>query len=203
MVYRATKETYDKIAPKYASDHHNMSFWSVPMDIFSGYLVGASTVLDAGCGHGRDIKSLAEKGFRVIGIDYSEAMLEQARKLLPSGDFRQMDLRHLEFPDASFDAVWAAASIHHIKAEDVASVIQDFRRILRPNGIFFVGVREGKGTEMVEYVEGARRFFNYYDMDSLKALLTRHGFEILDTYSKPDGSGQLPGNWLSMIARKL
>jgi SAM-dependent methyltransferase len=90
------------------------------------------TVLDAGCGTGRYSIVLADRGHEVIGVDQSGAMLDIARKKLPSGDFREGDLTALPLPGRSVDAVVCALALVHVP--DVASTLREFARVLRPGG---------------------------------------------------------------------
>ena len=90
------------------------------------------TVLDAGCGTGRYSTMLADRGHEVIGVDQSGAMLDIARKKLPSADFRGGDLTALPLPGCSVDAVVCALALVHVP--DVASALREFARVLRPGG---------------------------------------------------------------------
>ena len=90
------------------------------------------TVLDAACGTGRYAAMLADRGHEVIGIDQSGAMLDIARKKLPSADFREGDLTALPLPDRSVDAVVCALALVHIP--DLASALREFARVIRPGG---------------------------------------------------------------------
>jgi SAM-dependent methyltransferase len=90
------------------------------------------TVLDAACGTGRYSTMLADRGHDVIGVDQSGAMLDIARKKLPSGDFREGDLTALPLPARSVDGVVCALALVHIA--DVASALREFARVLRPGG---------------------------------------------------------------------
>ena len=75
---------------------------------------------------------LASRGHEVIGVDQSGAMLEIARKKLPSADFREGDLTALPLPDRSVDAVVCALALVHVP--QVASALNEFARVLRPGG---------------------------------------------------------------------
>jgi SAM-dependent methyltransferase len=90
------------------------------------------TVLDAACGTGRYSTMLANRGHDVIGVDQSGAMLDIARKKLPSADFREGDLTALPLPGRSVDGVICALALVHIP--DVASALREFARVLRPGG---------------------------------------------------------------------
>jgi SAM-dependent methyltransferase len=90
------------------------------------------TVLDAACGTGRYAAILADQGHEVIGVDQSAAMLDIARKKLPSADFRQGDLTALPLPGRSVDAVVCALALVHVP--DLSRAMREFARVLRPGG---------------------------------------------------------------------
>ncbi|MFI5910361.1 class I SAM-dependent methyltransferase [Dactylosporangium sp. NPDC051541] len=88
--------------------------------------------LDACCGTGRYAEYLAGRGHRVIGVDSSPDMLERARQRVPSGDFREADIRTLPLPDRSVDLVVSALALTHLP--DLGPVLAEFARVLRPGG---------------------------------------------------------------------
>jgi ubiquinone/menaquinone biosynthesis C-methylase UbiE len=90
------------------------------------------TALDAACGTGRHAEYLASLGHRVIGVDSSADMLEIARAKVPSGEFREGDLHDLPVPDQHADIVVCALALTHIP--DLAPVLAEFARVLRPGG---------------------------------------------------------------------
>ena len=90
------------------------------------------TVLDAACGTGRYAAILADRGHEVIGVDQSDAMLDMARKKLPSPCFHKGDLTALPLSAGSVDAVVCGLALVHIP--EVASALREFARVLRPGG---------------------------------------------------------------------
>ena len=64
-----------------------------------------------------------DKGFQVIGIDYSNEMLGTARNKVPDGSFRHMDMRELDFEEESFDGLLVAYSLIHIPSEDIPKTL--------------------------------------------------------------------------------
>jgi SAM-dependent methyltransferase len=90
------------------------------------------TVLDAACGTGRYAGMLADLGHEVIGVDQSGAMLDIARKKLPSARFLEGDLTALPLPGRSVDAVVCALALVHVP--DLANALREFARVLRPGG---------------------------------------------------------------------
>ena len=103
--YDLTRETYDSIARKYAEAHNTTSFWEKAYKLMKTLVPKGSTILDVGCGAGRDTKYFLNNGYNVIGIDFSDGMTGEARERVPEGDFQKMDMRELEFRAEYFDAL--------------------------------------------------------------------------------------------------
>src|SRR5512134_3934427 len=121
-----TKKTYDDIAEDYASRHNQNS---IHLDRFLELIKG-KRILDAGCGPGNDTKRMVETGHEVACIDFSSQFVRISRKKVRGAQIRVMDMRHLTFPDESFDGIWANASFHHIPKSDGLAVLQGFKRVL-------------------------------------------------------------------------
>jgi demethylmenaquinone methyltransferase / 2-methoxy-6-polyprenyl-1,4-benzoquinol methylase len=89
-------------------------------------------VLDACCGTGDLALAAASEGGRVTGLDFSERMLERARRKGPELDWVEGDLLALPFPDRSFDAATVGFGVRNV--EDLGRGISELRRVLRPGG---------------------------------------------------------------------
>ena len=92
----------------------------------------SSRVLDAACGTGRHSAYLAGRGHRIVGVDRSPEMLEQARQKIPAGDFREGDLDALPLDAESVDAVVCALALVHLP--DVTAAVGELARVVRPGG---------------------------------------------------------------------
>ena len=99
-------------------------------------------VLDIGCGRGELVIHSALRGARAVGIDYSETAVAIAREALAShppdvqerAAFALMDARRLGFADASFDTAFMTDVIEHLAPPELATVLSEARRVLRPGG---------------------------------------------------------------------
>ena len=89
-------------------------------------------VLDAACGTG-DLAIIAAKaGATVTGLDFSERMLERARRKAPGLEWVQGDLLALPFSEASFDAATVGFGVRNVA--DLPGALAELRRVLRPGG---------------------------------------------------------------------
>lgn len=96
-----------------------------------------STLLEIGVGTGGLLTELASLGAKVIGVDHSPAMLEEARRRVAAAGLANVDLRlgemsHLPLPDAAVDTVVAAMVLHH--AAEPVTVLTEIRRVLVSGG---------------------------------------------------------------------
>src|SRR5690606_16488180 len=89
---------------------------------------GFDRALDVGCGEGRFCRLLRGEGIETIGIDPTEALLEQARRRDPSGDYRLGRAEKLDFADGSFDLVVSYLTL--IDIEDIDAAIFEMARVL-------------------------------------------------------------------------
>jgi SAM-dependent methyltransferase len=87
-------------------------------------------ILDLGCGKGRFARALGERGARVIGLDLSAAMLDEATGI----DRVRASARRLPFGAASFDGALAVEVFEHLEPRSLDQVCGEVRRVLRPGG---------------------------------------------------------------------
>jgi ubiquinone/menaquinone biosynthesis C-methylase UbiE len=105
-------------------------FAAAPLDA-AGVAPGTA-VLDLCCGAGLIAGEAATRGAVVSGLDFSPAMLAEARAAHPALHFAEGDAEAMPFPDASFDAVVSSFGIHHVPRPERA--LAEAFRVLRPGG---------------------------------------------------------------------
>jgi len=97
-------------------------------------------VLDLGCGGGNNAKFLAESGFKVFGLDGSDSAVRACRERFSKwhlrGDFLQGDFLNLPYPDNFFDIIIDRESIYANRLKDIAVMLDEVFRSLKPGGLF-------------------------------------------------------------------
>jgi len=121
-------------------------------------------VLDACCGTGDLAVAARNAGASsVVGVDFSERMLEQARRKAPELEWVQSDVLELPFEDASFDSAVVGFGVRNV--EDLEAAIRELRRVLRPGGR--LGILE------ITTPRGPLKFFYKLWFDRIVPLLGR------------------------------
>ncbi len=126
---------YDRWALVYDHDANPLPALEEPTVCAAVGDVAGRVVLDLGCGTGRHAVWLAEAGAQVTAVDFSEGMLDEARRKPGAAAVRFLahDLhRPLPFPDAAFDLVVSALVLEHLC--DLRAFFAEARRVLRDDG---------------------------------------------------------------------
>ena len=159
---------------------------------------GCITILDAGCGPGRDAKAFKELGYAVYAMDASQAMVEHCRIII--GDRVTLATFQEYTTEIKFDGIWACASLLHLEPEELKSVITKFAGFLKPGGVFFMSFKYG--TE--DYVKDGR-YFNCQTEGSIAELLNSlNEVEIIENFITSDvREGRSGEKWVNVIARDV
>lgn len=99
---------------------------------------GARSVLEVGCGAGRDGLLLVEAGLEYVGCDLSPAGAEVCRDL--GLDARVADATNLPFDDQTFDAAWSMSTLMHLPGTGLTDALAELRRVVRLGGLIGIGV---------------------------------------------------------------
>jgi ubiquinone/menaquinone biosynthesis C-methylase UbiE len=177
MPTNPTVETYDKYAQIY--DEEVVEFWAnFPQSFINKFVssLPGKRVLNLGSGSGRDAVLLREHGLEVVCLDASKAMVEITNRL--GFESHHATFAELNFPEASFDGVWAYTSLIHIPKDDAQKAIIQVHSMLKLDGAFVMGAIEGDTAGMVERktMPGAIRYFKNYSKDELRQLIEPVGF---------------------------
>ena len=164
------------------------------------YLPAGTRLLDLGCGGGRDAGDLDLRGYRVVGVDRTSALLSAGRRRYRSLPLVRADLRQLPFHAISFDGLWAAASLMHLPKPEARRILADLCKLVRPGGLFAATVTYGMKSRLVTdgWVPG--RYFARWKKDELARAVRRAGWTILEL--KVVANRERKGRWLNLLAQK-
>jgi SAM-dependent methyltransferase len=174
----ATTAAYDRVAESYAADWAGLETVLAPqLERFAAALAPGALVVDVGCGPGRDLRALAGRGLRVVGLDRSAGMLRQAR-LRCSLPLIRADMVRMPLRPHAVDGLWLCASFLHVPKRAATGVLAELARVLRPGGVMALGVKQGDGEGWTE--TRGRRFFAYWQPGELDVALVGAGLTVLE-----------------------
>ncbi|MBY0539344.1 class I SAM-dependent methyltransferase [Patescibacteria group bacterium] len=205
MSYQVTKQNYET-GNEWHKEKSLGNVWTAELEKFLSYItVAEPKIVDIGCGgSGRDIKQFLERGAKVEGLDYSHAAIESVKKRFPEVSFYEADMTATGLPDASYDGLWACASLLNITKADAPKAIAEFARLLTGDGALFVSVKKGEGERMVSDKAG-ERFFSFWEEQELRNLIEAGGFKVQATDTREVLKAQTDGkpfSWLCLYANK-
>jgi SAM-dependent methyltransferase len=158
------------------------------------------TILDLGCGPGRDLVAFSQQGHRAIGLDATPAFVAMAERA--SGcEVWQQSFLSLNLPPHSFDGIFANASLLHVPSSDMVRVLKDLHQALVPKGAIVLSIVRGTGEGLVPRSSGYR-FVSAWEYDTLAPCLEAAGFQIIQHYYRPPGLPCQEQAWLVIVAQK-
>jgi ubiquinone/menaquinone biosynthesis C-methylase UbiE len=198
-----TVQSYDTTAQEYTKktkDLHPKKEASK----FLSYIPKGGSILDLGCGPGRDAGIFESEGYQVTGLDPSTKLLEIARDAAPLSTFKHGYAEDIPFMNEEFDGVWACASLIHIQRKNLPRVLGEVYRIMKPGAIFAPSFKQGRGERAIkdERYGGVEKFFAYYPESEMQEMLQNSGFNILDSFVKGIHDSYATNPWMSFLASK-
>lgn len=195
---------YNQHAPAVAAQYDKVDFSGVLNDV-RAFLPARARVLEIGSGSGRDAATLLADGYRVTGIDGSQAMLSEALHLHPelNGMLRHHVLPEpLPFAADEFDAVLAFAVIMHLDELSIEICLRDIARVIRHGGLFFVSVNTRRDGLNAAGSDSSGRAFTVLPSADWQRLLTRVGLITIRLKQSTDIVGRTGIEWVTLIATK-
>jgi SAM-dependent methyltransferase len=155
------------------------------------------TILDLGCGPGRDLKTFAEMGHVAIGVEGAARLAEMARA--HSGcEVREQDFLALDLPAARFDGIFANASLFHVPRSELPRVLRELHAALKPRGVLFSSNPRGNNEEGWN----GERYGAWHDLEAWRGFMRAAGFAELEHYYRPPGLPREQQPWLASVWRR-
>ena len=155
------------------------------------------SILDFGCGPGRDLMFFRSLGHEPVGLEGSARFVEMARA--HSGcEVLHQDFLRLSLGAERFDGVFANASLFHVPSRELPRVLSELRAALKPRGVLFSSNPRGDNSEGWS----GERYGCFHDLERWREVLTRAGFDELEHYYRPAGLPREQQPWLASVWRK-
>lgn len=155
------------------------------------------TILDFGCGPGRDLKVFSELGHTAVGLEGALRFVEMARN--HSGcDVWHQDFLKLDLPKEYFDGIFANASLFHVPASELSRVLKELWAALKMGGVLFSSNPRGNN----EGCWNQGRYGVYHDIKAWRSHMMAAGFVEIEHYYRPQGLPRERQPWLASVWRK-
>ena len=159
------KTYYNQHAQSFIDDTLNVAMDALYAP-FLALLPQQASILDVGCGSGRDSLYFQSLGHHIQAFDAAEDMVVLARKTtglnIQQGSFFDIDAVH------AYDGIWCCASLLHCPPEHLAEVLNRIMTALKPNGVAYVSFKYGAGVR-----EHAGRTFTDMNEADFAVLMTQ------------------------------
>lgn len=192
-----TVEFYERNAKEFIRNTQNLDL-SHLYEPFLRHIPEGGSILDAGCGSGRDSLMFMKWGYEVTAFDNSPAMVEAASHLLGQKVY-QLPFEKIAWRN-TFDGIWACASLLHVPLQDMTETFQVLISALKYGGVLYASFKAGEGEL---YRTG--RLFTSFTSESLEELLHRlpsisiiHCWKTAD--NRPDREGEF---WINVLIKKV
>ena len=166
------------------------------LDRFTELLPEGGSILDLGCGSGRDSAYFMSCGFDVTAMDASEEMCSLA-SIHIGQDVLQMTFAEMDF-DKVFDGIWACASLLHVPSNEIEEILSKVIKSMKRNGILFMSFRYGE-------FEGERdgRYYTDYQTRTLKELIAKYEeLDLIEIKKSEDVRPNKVNLWINALIRK-
>ena len=188
-----TLDFYDKNAETFANGTADIDF-SEMQNIFLSELPVGATILDFGCGSGRDTKYFLQKGYNVAALDGSEKLCRIAEEKtgIP---VVQMDFNDFDEQDL-YDGIWACSSILHLPKQELRSVLIHMEKALHNGGIIYTSFKYGDFSGMRN-----GRYFTDFAEDSFMTFVEEIGQLVIEKIwiTNDVRPGRQDEKWLNTI----
>jgi len=156
------------------------------------------TILDLGCGPGRDLSAFTQLGHRAIGLEGAPEFVAMARAATGC-EVWQQDFLKLDLPERTFDGIFANASLFHVPTQELPRVLRELRAALKPQGVLFSSNPRGNDEE--GWQRG--RFGAFHRLETWQRYVSAAGYVELEHYYRPAGLPREQQPWLASVWRRV
>lgn len=187
---------YDKHASSFIRESVNLDMLTIYTP-FINLLPSNASILDIGCGSGRDLLFFKQNNYSVTGLDSSQAMVNSSRELA------NCDVFHCKIEDfqpiTRYHGIWACASLLHIEPDQMSFIFHKISTMLHKKGIFYSSFKYGEGQ-----TKKNKRIFTNFTEKSFASLLEKlPEYKMISQQTTPDLRPEKQDHfWLNTILIK-
>lgn len=175
-------EFWSQVANLYEEKFLNLNIYDDSYDSFCEEInIPKPSILDIGCGPGNISKYISDKipDADIYGIDYSEKMIQLAKKNVPNGEFEVMDCRDIHKITRKFDAIISGFCLPYLDEREAGIFFSDINNLLNKNGILYLSFVEGNPEDSKYQTNsyGNHSFFNFHLLENITQKLKNNGLE--------------------------
>ena len=192
-----TVEYYNNTAKEYFDSTSQVDLENL-YERFLAYIPAGGSIMDLGCGSGRDVKWFRDHGYDAYGLDASEKLVKIACEKLQI----PIELSTIEewVADDPYDGIWCCASIMHLDDEAIEQFFSNLKDNLKPDGVLFMSVKSGIETGIDRY----GRYFRDFEEDDIDELLARYpGLELKELWYTEDAFHRNDFRWLNVLIGRV
>lgn len=185
---------YQNNAQSYFDSTSQIDSTSILTPLAKALPLGAS-VLDVGCGSGRDLRWLASQGFNPTGLERSPSLATMAQEFsgcpVLEGDFFTFD-----FASISVDALILIGALVHVEQHLFAEVLHRVSVALKDGGLIYLSLKEGTG----KHVNDDGRIFTLWSQEQLETIFRKLDFRV-EGFSRQVSKLRSTDIWLGYLLR--
>ena len=155
------------------------------------------SILDLGCGPGRDLRHFRSLGHDAVGLDGAKKFVAMAR-LFSGCEVLHQDFLAMDLPESRFDGVFANASLFHVPSQELSRVLRELAATLKPRGVLFCSNPRGDNEEGFS----GDRYSCFFNLDTWRDYVTAVGFLEIRHYYRPPRQPRHRQPWLATVWRK-
>jgi SAM-dependent methyltransferase len=197
-LFRKKDETiswYDRNPKKYFRQTAYLDLREIYKE-FRKHIPFAGTILDAGCGVGRDTRYFINKGYRVISFDASIEMVNLCRQ------YSFAYCLHKSFENINyieeFDGIWASASLHHLSPLKFKDALLRLADATKPGGIIHFSLKTGNGHT----IDQGKTTYYHQDKDIDPIMIEKLMFTLIKKWKTEGKKKSDISNWENYIFKK-
>ena len=201
---RSTLNYYNQNSLDIAKRYESADVTQLHDFLLSG-LKPCGSLLELGCGSGRDAAFMVSQGFKVLATDGSAAMVEQAQRHHPelAGQVTQLELPDgLSNKFGIYDGIYAVAVLMHLSVQDIETTLSGVNALLAPRGRFIFSVPARRDAAMTNGFDANGRRFTALSPNAWTDLCLKCKLQVVSTMMSEDGLGRGGIAWMNCLTQK-